>query len=170
MTMGARSRKRRRAQATEVAMPPTQERYDKQDVELKHGRYFVEPVLDRLESRNLINRREWTAGDKYRVHWYHGGLHGQICAQDLNRLHLAVFPNFDGLAKTEGQVFHRQQLWAANKALGPMCDDAVRLIGLDWSPEQIGALDGWNNRAQAFSSGITRIRVILERLSEHWGT
>jgi hypothetical protein len=140
------------------------------DVEFKNGRYYSEPVLDRAESRGVISRSQWSAGDKYRLHWYRSGLHGQVSAQDLGRLRVSDYPNFDGMAKTESQVFHRGQLQSANDRLGEYRNDVIRVVCLDWSLEQIGTAHGFSNRPQAVAAGIMQLRCGLNVLSRLWGT
>jgi hypothetical protein len=126
--------------------------------------------LDRSFSRGCISREQYTAAQKFRHHWYHAGLSDRLVSVELDRVFAVDFSAFSGMAKTEGQVFHRQRYREAVQAVGKIgshvLDQAVcREVGF----EQIGYSLGWGSRGQAYAAAVERMKTALDQLCELWG-
>src|SRR5262249_27616926 len=70
--------------------------------------------LERAFARGALTAEQYSAGQKYRHHWYHAGLSGALVSVDLWAVDLGAYA---GMAKTERQVFHRQRYREAVQAL-----------------------------------------------------
>jgi hypothetical protein len=124
--------------------------------------------LERSFNRGVINQKQYSAGQKYRHHWYHAGLAEPLQTLDLNR----VFggDGFTGMAKTEQQMFHRQRYREASKAAGKVGSHV-----LDWvvcretSLVHIGFSLGWTSSARAYAAGTERLKAALDELCDLWG-
>ena len=126
--------------------------------------------LERIFARGVVTQEQYSAGQKYRHHWYHAGLCDPLGSVDLNRVLVTDLGSFSGMAKTENQVFHRQRYRAAAQAVGKIgshvLDCAVcREIALD----QVGYALGWSSRAQAYAAAVERMKTALDELCKLWG-
>ncbi len=126
--------------------------------------------LARAEARGVITNRQYQAGRKFHHHWYHGGLADALQSVDLNRVFASDVTAFSGMAKTEGQVFHRREYRKAVWAVGP-----GGLQVLDWvvcreQPlEALGRRLGWNSKPQATAAATERLKLALDLLIDLWG-
>ena len=126
--------------------------------------------LERAFARSVITQPQYSAGEKYRRHWYHAGLAGRLESIDLDRVLATDCPNSSGLLATEQQLFHRQRYREAADAVGKtgsqVLDWAVcREVGL----EQVGYSLGWSSRAQAYAAAVERMKSALDALCRLWG-
>src|SRR5438093_7680839 len=74
--------------------------------------------LERAFARGALSAEQYSAGQKYRHHWYHAGLSGGLVSVDLNRVWAVDLGAYAGMAKTERQVFHRQRYREGVSAVG----------------------------------------------------
>ena len=126
--------------------------------------------LERALSRGVITSGQYNAGIKYRHHWFRAGLSDPIGSIDLNRVFASDLGGFSGMAKTENQVFHRQQYREAVEHVGK-----TGAFVLDWavcrdqSLEVVGYTLGWESKPQAMAAACERMVTALERLCDLWG-
>jgi hypothetical protein len=126
--------------------------------------------LERALARKIITQEQYSAGQKYRHHWYHAGLAGQITSIDFNRIFGKEFGGFSGMARTESQLFHRQRHREAADAVGK-----IGMHVLEWAVcretvlEQVGYSLGWNSRPQAYAAAAERMKTALDDLCRLWG-
>jgi hypothetical protein len=76
--------------------------------------------LERALARNALTPEQYSAGQKYRHHWYHAGLADRLESIDLNRVFAIDVGAYSGMAKTENQLFHRQRYREAFRLTGFM--------------------------------------------------
>jgi len=126
--------------------------------------------LERAFARNVVTQHQYSAGQKYRHHWYHAGLAGRLESVDLDRILATDLAGFTGLAKTEQQLFHRQRFREAADAVGKTGSHV-----LDWAVcrevrlEQVGYSLGWSSRTQAYAAAVERMKSALDALCRLWG-
>jgi hypothetical protein len=126
--------------------------------------------LERAFARNMITQEQYSAGQKYRHHWYHAGLADPLVSVDLSRVFAKDFGAFSGMAKSEQQLFHRQRYREAAQTAGKIGSHV-----LDWAVcrevvlEQVGYSLGWSSRAQAYAAAAERMKVALDELCKLWG-
>jgi len=126
--------------------------------------------FERAFARNVITQEQYSAGQKYRHHWYHAGLCDRIGSLDPNRIFAPDLALFSGMARTETQVFHRQRYREAAEAIGKIGSHVLewtvcREVALD----QVGYSLGWSGRAQAYAAALERVRAALDALCKLWG-
>ena len=125
--------------------------------------------LERAWGRGVITAEQYAAGMKFRHHWWHAGLGEAIGSVDLNRILASDVTSFSGMAKTEAQVFHRQQYRAAVKATGTIGAKVLDAIICQEAPlEQVGYALGWGSMPQAISAAAERLKMALDRLNDLW--
>src|SRR5215472_6459121 len=105
--------------------------------------------LERAFARNALTAEQYSAGQKYRHHWYHAGLASQLGSLDLNRVLAVDISGYAGMPKTENQLFHRQRYREAAQAAGK-----IGSYVLEWEValDQVGQALGWSSRAQAYAA------------------
>jgi hypothetical protein len=125
-------------------------------------------TLERAWRRGRICDRQKEAGQKYRLHHYHGGLSG-LSAMDLGRVRSGDGV-YSGMPRTERQAFHRQQYRAAFDRLGPKDADFLdQVICLDVPIEEAGRGLDWNLKKEAIAAATERLRSALDQLRRLWG-
>jgi hypothetical protein len=126
--------------------------------------------LERAFARNIITQEQYSAGQKYRHHWYHAGLADPLVSVDLSRIFANDLGSFSGMAKSEQQLFHRQRYREATQSAGKIGSHV-----LDWAVcrevvlEQVGYSLGWSSRAQAYAAAVERMKAALDELCKLWG-
>ncbi len=153
---------------------PTRERLRKAGADFERGDTgqitMRDSPLERAFGRGLVTAEQYSAGQKYRHHWYHAGLSGALRSIDLDRVFVADPAGTCGMATTEKQVFHRQRYREAVAAIGKIGSHV-----LDWAVcrevalEQIGYTLGWSSRPQAYSAAAERMKSALDELCGLWG-
>src|SRR6266481_5895720 len=117
-----KSMKSRREPLVERRALPTPERLRRAGRDFERGDTgqitMRDSPLERAFARNALTPEQYSAGQKYRHHWYHAGLSGGLVSVDLNRVWAVDLGAYAGMAKTERQVFHRQRYREAVQALG----------------------------------------------------
>jgi hypothetical protein len=126
--------------------------------------------LERAFIRKMITQAQYSAGQKYRHHWYHAGLADALVSIDLSRVFAIDLGGFSGMAKTESQVFHRQRYREAVQAVGKIGSHVLDWVVCREIPlEQIGYALGWSSRPQAYAAAVERTRTALDELCKLWG-
>ena len=126
--------------------------------------------IARWSALTRITHHQYSAGQKYRHHWYHAGLAGQLQSVDVNRIFAADRSNFSGMAKTEVQVFHRQRYREATQAVGKIGSHVLDWVVCRETPlEQVGYTLGWGSRPQAYAAAVERMKTALDELCRLWG-
>lgn len=136
-------------------------------------------TLDRLYTRLMKYapraeedslRREYTALQRYKHHFYHGGQSPRLGSVDLNRIFASDPTNFSGMPASERQAHHRQQYRAARAVLGHRAGIVVdNAICYETTLEIAGYAVGWKSKPQAISAAIECLRDSGERLAKMWG-
>jgi Domain of unknown function (DUF6456) len=172
----ARTSTRTRAaeRRSEQRAEPTPERMRRAggDVERGHTGQITmrDSPLERALRRNIITPEQYSAGQKYRHHWYHAGLSDPLQSLDLSRVFATDAGAFSGMPKSENQLFHRQRYREAVRAVGKIGSHV-----LDWAVcreielAQVGASLGWSSRAQAYAAAVERMKAALDELCRLWG-
>ena len=126
--------------------------------------------LERAFARGVVTQEQYSAGQKYRHHWYHAGLCDRLGSIDLSQVFATDLGSFSGMAKTEAQVFHRQRYREATQAVGKIGSHVLDWMVCRETPlEQVGYTLGWSNRTQAYAAAVERMKVSLDGLCELWG-
>lgn len=140
------------------------------NVHVQNGvQYMRDGMLDRALNRRRIDSRQYAAGEKYRLHWYHSGLEG-LTTVDLNGVRSVV--DFSHMPKTEQQAFHRQRYRLARAELERVnCLDPIeRFVLRDISIADIAfGKAAWKQRGQAQAAMLTTIQFGLNVLAAHFG-
>ena len=127
-----KSMKSRKELPVERRALPTPERLRRAGPDVARGHTgqitMRDSPLERAFARNALTPEQYSAGQKYRHHWYHAGLADRLESIDLNRIVAIDLGAYAGMAKTESQLFHRQRYREAAQAVGGRPD-----IGLEQS-------------------------------------
>src|SRR5262249_32460717 len=121
--------------------------------------------VERALARNALTPEQYSAGQKYRHHWYHAGLADRLESIDLNRI-FAIDPGaYAGMAKTESQLFHRQRYREAVQAVGKIGSHVMEwAVCREIALEQVGQTLGWSSRPQAYAAAVERLKTALDEL------
>jgi hypothetical protein len=166
--------KRRKEPLVERRALPTPERLRRAGADLERGDSgqitMRDSPLERAFARNALTAEQYSAGQKYRHHWYHAGLASPLGSPDLNRVLAVDIGAYAGMAKTENQLFHRQRYREAAQAAGKIGSYVLewavcREVALD----QVGQALGWSSRAQAYAAALERMKAALDELCKLWG-
>jgi hypothetical protein len=126
--------------------------------------------LERALGRNVVTPEQYSAGQKYRHHWYHAGLAGELKSIELDRIFAADPASLSGMAKTERQVFHRQRYREAVQAIGRIGSYVLDAsVCRELALHQVGHSLGWSSRPQAYAAAAERMKLALEELCRLWG-
>jgi hypothetical protein len=126
--------------------------------------------IERMLARKIITEKQYQGLGKYRIHWFNGGLSPSFGGMDPNHIFASDISNFAGMAKTERQVFHRQQYRAANHVMGLKGTWIVgKIVCEEATAEDAGRLMGWNNRPQAVAAATQQLRDAADNLCHLWG-
>ena len=170
---GAKSAKRQTVPIEHRALP-TRERMRRAGADFQRGDSgqitVADNPFDRAVARGHISREQFSAGQKFRHHWYYAGLSGQLASIDLNRVFATDLAAFSAMARSEGQVFHRQRYREAVQAIGKIGSHVLdSVICREFAFEQVGYALGWTSRAQAHAAAVERMKVALDELCRLWG-
>lgn len=130
---------------------------------------MLDSPLDRMRARDAIDPKEYSALRKYGHHWYHGGLQGTVSSMDLNRVFASDPLSMSGMAKSEGQAYHRQQYREARSEIGNRAIVVDRIVCAEITLEDAGYQIGWRNRPQAVAAATEILRDAGYRLARLWG-
>ena len=166
--------KRRKQALVERRALPTPERLRRAGADVERGDSgqltMRDSPLERALARNALTTEQYSAGQKYRHHWYHAGLASQLGSLDLNRVLAVDIGGYAGMPKTENQLFHRQRYRETAQAAGKIGSYVLewavcREVALD----QVGLALGWSSRAQAYAAALERMKAALDELCKLWG-
>jgi len=168
------ARRSRAAKSGKRPALPTPERMRRAGADFERGDTgqvtMRDSPLERALARSVITQPQYSAGQKYRRHWYHAGLAGRLESIDLDRVLATDFANPSSLIGTEQQLFHRQRYREAVDAVGKTGSHV-----LDWAVcrevalEHVGYSLGWASRGQAYAAAAERMKSALDALCLLWG-
>jgi hypothetical protein len=119
--------------------------------------------------RQIISGEEYTGLKVYALHWFAGGLQGQLNSVDLNRV-LAFDPTrMSGLARNEAQADHRQRYYLARQHIGrrpAFVSDCVACYEIDLT--SVGHRLGFKSDYRARVAALDILRDAGGRLSALW--
>jgi hypothetical protein len=131
--------------------------------------------LERMERRGTLgrdeqeNRKHYNGLNKFRIHWHHAGMAGNISALDPNHIFASDITNFSGLAKTEQQLFHRDRYRQATQAMGIRVSSVVEaVICYEKSLDEAGKMLTWSNGPQARAAATEVLRGAADTLCRLW--
>lgn len=126
--------------------------------------------LERIWGRNQLRPEEYQAAIKFRHHWFHSGMAGQISSLNLDGVFARDFSTMGFMAKTEQQAFHRQKFREACDKMGQRPSTAViNVVCEEKHLEGVGKKFGYNNEPQARACALTLVQDGLYRLAKLWG-
>jgi hypothetical protein len=166
--------RRRKDVPVERRALPTPERLRRAGADVERGDSgqitMRDSPLERAFARNAISAEQYSAGQKYRHHWYHAGLAGYLKSVDLTRVLAIDLGAYAGMAKTENQVFHRQRYREAVQAAGKIGSHVLEwAVCREVALEQVGLALGWSSRPQAYAAALERMKAALDELCKLWG-
>ena len=169
----AKSAKRETVPVEHRALP-TPERMRRAGADFQRGDSgqitLADNPFDRAVARGHLTQEQFSAGQKFRHHWYYAGLSGQLASIDLNRVFATDLAAFSAMARSEGQVFHRQRYREAVQAIGKIGSHVLdSVICREFGFEQVGYTLGWTSRPQAHAAAVERMKVALDELCRLWG-
>lgn len=142
----------------------------------------MDAPLDRMRSRHMIGGREYEALNKYRIHWWHGGLSGNLRSPEIDRVFAGDPLSVTGMARSERQAYHRDQyrkarakLATADTISSPTTENHKMLIVLDnvlcseQSLEIAGYAIGSKSRYRARERSKELLLKAADILVLHWG-
>src|SRR2546430_4688898 len=137
------SSRQRTPVAVERRALPTRERLRRAGKDVARGDSgqitMRDSPLERAFARGALSAEQYSAGQKYRHHWYHAGLSGGLVSVDLNRVWAVDLGAYAGMAKTERQGVHRERYREAVPTLGKIGSHGVGWGGCRGIvPERIG--------------------------------
>ena len=136
----------------------------------KHRRYFRDTTIERALTRKVITAGQYTAANKFYLHWYRAGLSENLGSIDLTRIFSSDPGMMVGMAKTESQAFHRQQYRCATQKIGVKGSLVVEaVVCRDKTLEQVGYQLGWQHKMQAIAAATESLREKLDLLCSEWG-
>jgi hypothetical protein len=152
---------------------PTPERMRRAGADFQRGDSgqitVADNPLDRAVGRGHITKEQYSAGQKFRYHWYHAGLSDQLASIDLNRVFATDLGAFSTMSRSEGQLFHRQRYREAVRAAGKIGSHVLEwVICREFALEQVGYALGWTSRPQAHAAAIERMKMALDELCRLW--
>ncbi len=126
--------------------------------------------FERAHRREAITDGQYAAGQKYRHHWFRAGLSGGMSGVDLDRVFCTDPGAFSGMARTEAQVFHRQQYRAAVQELGLINAAVVEaIVCREQNLAEVGFTLAWKRERSAEKAAIKILGCGLDRLCKLWG-
>jgi len=131
---------------------------------------FSDSPLGRMFKRHAIDPIEFTALQRYKHHWYHGGLLSSMGSVDLNRVFACDPSNMSGMAKSERQAFHRQQYREARELIGHRPGIVVdNVVCAEWPLHVAGHSIGYDSPHRARMAASQILRDAGYRLARLWG-
>lgn len=131
---------------------------------------FSDSPLGRMFKGKRIDPIEFTALQRYKHHWYHGGLEISMGSVDLNRVFASDPSNMSGMAKSERQAHHRQQYRAARELIGHRPGIVVdNVVCAEWPLHIAGHSIGYDSPYRARLAASEILRDAGYRLAKLWG-
>ncbi len=132
------------------------------------GAVRMRDPLERLLRKEVIDVNHYSAGTKFRHHWYHSGFAPHVGSMDLNKVFSVASA---GPNAVERQIFHRQQYKVACERVGLRTEKILADV-ICWEHEldMIGKAQlGISNRPQAESAVKALFVNGLDLLVDLWG-
>ncbi|MCK1520210.1 hypothetical protein [Bradyrhizobium sp. 17] len=161
-----------------VAVGPTRERLAKADGfftvgdDQQGGKVHTmrDDPVGRMFARKVITGAEYSALQKYHMHWHRAGLEMGVGTVDLNRIFSNDPGSMSGMAKTEAQAHHRKQWRDARGLLGHRTGIVVdSVVCAGNTLQDAGSAIGWANKPQAIAAATEAVRDAGYRLAKLWG-
>lgn len=131
---------------------------------------FKDSPIERMFARKAIDPIEYTALQRYKHHWYHGGLLPAVGSVDLNRVFASDTSNMSGMAKSERQAHHRQQYREARELVGHRVGIVVdNVVCAEWTLEIAGYSIGYNSPYRARRAASEVLCGAGRALAKFWG-
>ncbi|WP_375413074.1 hypothetical protein [uncultured Bradyrhizobium sp.] len=131
---------------------------------------FADSPLGRMFKGRRIDPIEFTALQRYKHHWYHGGLELSVGTVDLNRIFASDPSNMSGMAKSERQAHHRQQYREARELIGHRPGIVVdNVVCAEWPLHIAGHSIGFGSPYRARLAATEILRDAGYRLAKLWG-
>jgi uncharacterized protein DUF6456 len=167
------ARLRKQRVVVEQRALPTPERRRRAGADIERGDTgqitMRDSPLERALARKVVTPEQYSAGQKYRHHWYHAGLAGRLESVDLSRVFANDFAA-SGMAVSENQAFHRQRYREAVAVIGKIGSHVLEwAVCRETALEQVGYSLGWSTRAQAYAAAAERMKTALDELCRLWG-
>ena len=154
---------------------PTPERMRRAGTDVERGDSgqitMREAPLERAFARNVVTEEQYSAGQKYRHHWYHAGLADQLRSIDLDRECLQpTSAHFCGDGEDGKPGFPSATIPGSRQAAGKIGSHV-----LDWAVcrevalEQVGYALGWSSRPQAYAAAAERMKAALDEIVQAVG-
>jgi hypothetical protein len=126
--------------------------------------------IERMLARDVITEKQYNGLTKYRIHWYHAGIAGNMGAINMDGVRSTNLGAF-GLGNTDRQVFHLQQYQRGVTALGLRRSSVVEAVVCleSESLEAAGRRLSWGNKAQAIAAATEVLRGAADDLCDIWG-
>ena len=133
-------------------------------------RWMRDCPIERALSRKAITSSQYLAAVKYRVHWYRGGMAGQIGSIDMEgSAHHANVANFGHMARNELQAHDRDIYREASQSVGQMGQAVLEAIVCQEMPFYVwGSLLGWKTKSDAIVAATQQLRDALLVLCRIW--
>lgn len=125
--------------------------------------------LARALARQIISGEEYTGLKVYALHWFAGGLQGQLNSVDLNRVFAFDPGRMTGLARCEAQADHRQAYHLARETIGTrpaFVADSVACHDIELT--RVGHMLGFKSDYRGRVAALDILRDAGGRLSELW--
>jgi hypothetical protein len=153
---------------------PTPERMRRAGADFQRGDSgqitLADNPFDRAVARGHVTQEQYSAGQKFRHHWYHAGLSDRLASIDHSRVFATDLAAFSAMARSEGQVFHRQRYREAVQTIGKIGSHVLDwVICRELAFEQVGYGLGWSSRPQAHAAAVERMKMALDELCRLWG-
>ncbi len=164
---------RKERQSTGKVAAPTLERMRRAGTDFERGESgqitMRDSPLERAFARRVVTPSQYAVAQKYRHHWYHAGLSGQLASIDLGRVFASDPDSFSGMARTEAEFFHRQRYREATQEIGKIGAYVLdRLVCREVQLHEVGYGLGWSSRSQAYAAAAERMKSALDALGQLW--
>jgi hypothetical protein len=131
---------------------------------------FADGPLDRMFKGKRIDPIEYSALQRYKHHWYHGGLEISLGSVDLNRIFASDPGSMSGMAKSEKQAHHRKQYREARDLIGHRPGIVVdNVVCAEWPLHTAGHSIGYDSPYRARQAAAEILRDAGYRLAKLWG-
>lgn len=136
----------------------------------KTVRTMRDAPIERLLAKERLSTNQYRAAEKYKLHWYRGGLCAPLQSIDPNRVFATDTAAFSGMAKSEAQAFHRQQFRDAVQIIGVISAAILDTVVCYEQPlDQVGSMLGWHSKPRGIEATERLMQDALDRLCRHWG-
>jgi len=169
-------RKRRGKPVSLVMEGPTSDRLKRSEGYFTPGgegrnRRFtmMDDNLGRLLLRKNISQQQYSALQRYAVHWYAAGFAGALSTFDLDRIRAANPSAMGGLARNEKELNHKQIYRSARIAIGEEPAHVADLVACrDYPLMTVGALMGFASQSRGRARAGQLLLEAADQLDGFW--